>query len=132
MQSHRLHRVELGCVGRELVDCQPQLGGDQLAHGAADVGVQVVPDQHERAVELVGAAARWLPRSRGADIERAVRTSDGRTLAVEDAGDPAVPRTPCTGFRLRATTAGRQPPDGKTAGGLASIAPVNWPEPAGS
>ena len=49
----RFHRVQLVCVRREPEDRQPGPGGDQLAHRAADVGVQVVPHHHERAAELL-------------------------------------------------------------------------------
>ena len=48
-----LDRVELVRVGRELEDGQPVPGRDQLGHRGADVGIQVVPDDHERAAELL-------------------------------------------------------------------------------
>jgi hypothetical protein len=50
--------VQLGCVGRELVDGQPRAGGDQLPHLAADVGGQVVPDQDDRPAELLVGAVQ--------------------------------------------------------------------------
>ena len=60
----RLDRVELGGVGRELEDRQPVPGRDQLAHRLADVRVQVVPDQDERARRAAGARRPGAGRSR--------------------------------------------------------------------
>ena len=40
-------------IGRQLEDSQPGPGADQLLHGCAEVGVQVVPDDHQRAAELL-------------------------------------------------------------------------------
>ena len=45
--------MELGRVRRQLEDRQPVPDRGQLAHRPADVSVQVVPDQHERAAELL-------------------------------------------------------------------------------
>jgi hypothetical protein len=49
----RLDRVQLGRIRRQPVDGQPVPGGDHLAHRAAGMSVQSVPDQHERAAELL-------------------------------------------------------------------------------
>src|SRR5580693_3442765 len=49
----RFNRVQFAVVRRELVDGQPVPGCEQLAHRAADVGVQIVPDQYDRAVQLL-------------------------------------------------------------------------------
>ena len=53
LDQTRLDRVQFGCVSRQLEDRQPGAGGDQLAHRAAGVGVQAVPDQDDRAAELL-------------------------------------------------------------------------------
>ncbi len=50
---NRLHLDIHASVRREPVDPQPGPGNDQLAHRAADVGVQAVPHHHERAAELL-------------------------------------------------------------------------------
>jgi hypothetical protein len=45
--------VQLTGVRRELEERQPAAGRDQLAHRAADVGVQVVPGQDDGTAELL-------------------------------------------------------------------------------
>src|SRR6185437_16103517 len=45
VRPDRLDRVQFRRVRRQPEDRQPVPGGDQLAHRAADVGVQAVPDQ---------------------------------------------------------------------------------------
>ena len=57
VRPHALDGVELGSIRRQLVDGQPQSGGDQLVPGAADVRIQIVLDQDDRATELLGAAS---------------------------------------------------------------------------
>ena len=49
----RLHRVQLRRVSRQLEDRQPVPVRDQLAHRPARVSVQPIPDQDERAVQLL-------------------------------------------------------------------------------
>jgi hypothetical protein len=51
--DHQLDRVQLVCVGRQLEDGQPVPGRDQLGHGGADMGIQAVPLDHQRAAELL-------------------------------------------------------------------------------
>ena len=45
--------AELVRTGRELADGQPVPGPGQLGHGGADVGIEIVPDDHDRAGELL-------------------------------------------------------------------------------
>src|ERR687897_2957865 len=53
MRPHALGGVELAGVGRQLDHGQPVgVRLAELAHGGADVGVQVVPDQDDRGGEL--------------------------------------------------------------------------------
>ena len=47
------NRIQFRRVSRQLEDRQPVPGRDQLAHRAAGVGVQAVPDQHDGAAELL-------------------------------------------------------------------------------
>lgn len=47
------NRVEVRCIGRQLVDGQPVPAGDPGAHPGVQVHVQVVPDEHDRAAELL-------------------------------------------------------------------------------
>src|SRR3712207_9542034 len=50
-----LDRVQLVGVGRQPEHRQPRPGRDQLGHRGAGVGVELVPDQHDRPAEpLVG------------------------------------------------------------------------------
>ena len=53
VRPHGLDRVELVGVRRKLADRQPWPDGDQFGHSAADVGIQVVPDHHQRPAELL-------------------------------------------------------------------------------
>src|SRR5689334_867576 len=46
-------RVEVGCVGRQLEDGEPVAGGDVAAHSGRQARVEIVPDQHDRAAELL-------------------------------------------------------------------------------
>ena len=48
-----LDRVEVGCIGGQLVDGQPVLPGDELPHAVGEMDVEVVPDEHDRAAELL-------------------------------------------------------------------------------
>ncbi len=48
-----LHRVQLVRIRRQLEDGQPGPGRDQLGHRGADVAIQVVPHDHQRASELL-------------------------------------------------------------------------------
>jgi hypothetical protein len=47
-----LDRVEVGTAGGQLVDGEPLVRGDELSHPLGQMGVQIVPDQYDRAVEL--------------------------------------------------------------------------------
>lgn len=51
---HCLDGVQVRGVGRQPDHGQPVPSIDHVPDGDADVGVQVVPDQHDRAAELLG------------------------------------------------------------------------------
>jgi hypothetical protein len=60
----RLDRVELGGVSRQLEDRQPVPGRDQGGHCPACVGAQVIPDQDERAAELLAGGVQQAGAAR--------------------------------------------------------------------
>ena len=45
--------VELAGVGGQGVDAQSRPGRGESPHGGGDVTVEIVPDEHDRAVELL-------------------------------------------------------------------------------
>jgi hypothetical protein len=56
VSPHALDRVEVGRVGGQQEHRQPCPCVDQLSHGSGDMGVEPVPDRHDRCLdELVGA-----------------------------------------------------------------------------
>ena len=85
---------------------QPVPGGDQLAHRAAGAGVQAVPDQHDRAAELL---------VRGIQEPGVIRL--GETLAlIAPAGAVGAVDQPAAGS------------PGRTAISAASDTRVSWPQ----
>lgn len=53
--------VEVGCVGRQVVDRQPVPGGGELPQAGGLVDVEVVPDEHDRAAELLVGGDQQVP-----------------------------------------------------------------------
>jgi hypothetical protein len=53
MRPERLDWIQLVRVPRQLADGQPVPGRGQPGHRGADVRVQIVPDEHDRAGELL-------------------------------------------------------------------------------
>jgi hypothetical protein len=49
MRPDQLDGVELMRIRRQLADGQPVPGRDELGHRGADVGIDIVPDDHQRA-----------------------------------------------------------------------------------
>ena len=83
VRPHWFDRVELMRVRWQLADGQPVRGGDQLSRRGADVGIEVVPDDHDRAGELL---------VRGVQQSGVVRLREALALVLAAAGTGTRPR----------------------------------------